>query len=79
MQTVETDEYSGTVKPVYKGHLKIDKIKILMTNGSLIKVKSIAECSHWMILCLENQFVVFCEWPFETGFTVHVYRYNDIL
>ena len=28
----------------------IDKTKILMTNGSLMKVKSIAECSHWSIL-----------------------------
>ena len=28
-----------------KGHSKIDKTKILMTNGSLMKVKSIAECS----------------------------------
>ena len=30
--------------------LKIDKTKILMTNGSLMKVKSIAECSPWSIL-----------------------------
>ena len=27
---------SGTVKPVLSGHSKIDKTKILMTNGSLI-------------------------------------------
>ena len=27
------------------GHSKIDKTKILMTNGSLMKVESIAECS----------------------------------
>ena len=27
------------------GHSKIDKIKIFMTNGSLMKVESIAECS----------------------------------
>ena len=32
-----------TVKPVLSGHLKIDKTKVLMTNGSLIQVKSIAE------------------------------------
>ena len=32
------------------GHLKIDKSKILMTNGRLVKVKSIAECSKWSIL-----------------------------
>ena len=30
-----------TVKPVLKGHSKIDKTKILMTNGSLMKVESI--------------------------------------
>ena len=29
---------------------RIDKAKILMTNGSLMKVKSIAECSPWSIL-----------------------------
>ena len=35
----------NTVKPVLSGHSKIDKTKILMTNGSLMKVESIAECS----------------------------------
>ena len=39
-----------TVKPVYNGHSKIDKTKILMKNGSLMKVESIAECSPWSIL-----------------------------
>ena len=39
-----------TVKPVWNGHSKIDKTKILMTNGSLMKVESIAECSPWSIL-----------------------------
>ena len=40
-----------TVKPVcVKRPLKIDKTKILMTNGSLMKVKSIAICSPWGIL-----------------------------
>ena len=34
------------VKPVLSGHLKRDKIKFLMENGSLIKVKGIAECSN---------------------------------
>ena len=32
----------GTVKPVLSGHSKIDKTKILIANGSLMKVKSIA-------------------------------------
>ena len=40
----------GTVKPILSSHSKIDKMKILMTNGSLMKVESIAECSPWSIL-----------------------------
>ena len=39
-----------TVKPALNGHSKVDKAKILMTNGSLMKVESIAECSPWSIL-----------------------------
>ena len=35
----------ATVKPVLSGHSQIDKTKILMSNRSLMKVKSIAECS----------------------------------
>ena len=38
------------VKHVLSGHLKIDKTKVLVENGSLMKVKSIAECSPWSIL-----------------------------
>ena len=34
-----------TVQPVLSGHSKMDKIKVLKTNGSLMKVISIAECS----------------------------------
>ena len=44
----QTDIY--TVKPVLSGHSKKDKTMILMTNGSLMKVESIAECSPWSIL-----------------------------
>ena len=36
--------FQCTVKPVLSGHFKIDKTKVLMENGSLMKVKSIAEC-----------------------------------
>ena len=39
----------NTVKPVLSSHSKIDKTKVLKTNGSLMKVESIAECS-WSIL-----------------------------
>ena len=43
--------YADTVKVVFSDHSKIDIIKILMENGSLKKVKSIAECSkHSAIL-----------------------------
>ena len=39
------DSTGYTVRPVLHGHSKIDKTKILKTNGSLMKVESIAECS----------------------------------
>ena len=39
-------ELGYSVKTVLGSHLKIDKTKVLKTNGSLMKVKSIAECSH---------------------------------
>ena len=45
-----TPEPLITVKPFLSGHSKIDKAKILMTNGSLMKVESIAECYPWSIL-----------------------------
>ena len=34
-----------TIKPVLSGHSKIDKTKILLTNGILMQVERIAECS----------------------------------
>ena len=40
----------ATVKPVKASTQKKDKTNILMTDGSLMKVKSIAECSPWSIL-----------------------------
>ena len=59
----------NTVKPVLSGHSKIDKTKVLKTNGSLMKVEIIAECSlgafcntfdlHWAMIGLETQFLVF--------------------
>ena len=54
------------VRPVLSGHSQIGKIKVLKTNGSLMKVESIAECSlgafcnnfdvHYAVISLENQF-----------------------
>ena len=40
----------STVKPVLSGHSKLDKTKIFMINGCLMKVEGIAECSPWSIL-----------------------------
>ena len=40
-------KYSNTV---LSGHSLIGKTKVLKTNGSLLKVESIAECSPWSIL-----------------------------
>ena len=34
-----------TLKPVLSGHSKLDITKALKTNGTLMKVESIAECS----------------------------------
>ena len=44
------EKYKLYSKTCVKRPLKIHKTKILMTNGSLIKVESIAECSPWSIL-----------------------------
>ena len=44
-QAFKFSQHSHTVKPVLSGHSKIDKTKVLKTNGSLMKVESIAECS----------------------------------
>ena len=75
-QTIK-DLGADTVKPVLSGHSKIDKTNIFKTNGSLIKVESIAKCSkrafcntfdlHLAIISLKNQFLVFFfEWPLKT-------------
>ena len=40
----------NTVKPVLSGHSKMVKTKVLLVNGSLMKVESIVECSPWSIL-----------------------------
>ena len=70
-------EKQHTVKPVLSGHSKIDKTKVLMTNGSLMKVESAAECEHSVILstCIKLTFFIKTyswssfEWPLKTGFT----------
>ena len=53
---------ANTVKPVLSGHSKIDKTKIAMTNGSLMKGESIAECplkhSAILLTCIKQKFVL---------------------
>ena len=44
------EKMSPTVKPVLRGHSKIHQTKILMINGILMKVRSIAKYSNWSIL-----------------------------
>ena len=34
----------NSVKPVLSGHSKIDKTKVLKTDGSLMQIESIGEC-----------------------------------
>ena len=45
ISAIITHFVDSTVKPVLSGYSKIDKTKVLKTNGSLMKVESIAECS----------------------------------
>ena len=42
---LDPNHLKTTVKPVLSGHSKIDKTKVLIAIGSLMKVESIAECS----------------------------------
>ena len=42
----------NTVKPILSSHSKIDKTKVFMANGSLMKVNSIAECSEHSAILL---------------------------
>ena len=37
--------FDCTVKPVLSGHSKLDKTNVLKTDGGLMQVGSIAECS----------------------------------
>ena len=45
MLGLQMTKKTSSVKPVLSGHSKIDKTKILMTHGGIMKVESIAGCS----------------------------------
>ena len=45
LENIETVSLKYTVKAVLSVHSKIDKTKVLKTNGSLMKVECIAKCS----------------------------------
>ena len=63
---VYLDLLKASVKPALRGHSKKDKTNVLKTNGTLMKVECIAECSfgafcntfdlHSAIIGLEKQF-----------------------
>ena len=65
----------STVKPVYNCHSKINKTKVLMTTGSLMKIEIIDEWSilqyFWPALSdnwsWKPFFLSFLEWLFYTG------------
>ena len=70
-------------KTCLKRPFKIGKTEILMTNDSLMKVKSIAECSPWSILqyfwpalsdnrSWKPHFGLLFEWPLKTSFSVQL-------
>ena len=68
-------DFKQTSKTCVKRPLKIDISKVLMENGSLMEVESIAECSPWWpalsdIRYWKPIFGVLFEWPLKTGFTV---------
>ena len=65
-----TCSYKHALSTVLSGHSKIDKI--FKTNGSLMKVESIAECSlgNKQYSVLKTIFGLLFEWPLKTGFTV---------
>ena len=45
----------GTVKLVLSDHSKINKTKILISDGSLMQVKGIAECSVILLTCIKGK------------------------
>ena len=50
LQRIRLLEFTCTVEPVFSGHSKTGKTKVLKTDGSLIQAESIAECSPWSVL-----------------------------
>ena len=79
-------KFNFTVKPVLSGHSKIDKIKVLIANGSLMKVKIIGafcntfEHSAILLTCikrysfLKTNFWSIFEWPLKTDFAAYRYK-----
>ena len=58
--------------------LKRTEKMVFKTNYHLMQVKSIAECSAILLTCIKLPIVIkilvlsIFEWPFYTGFTVHL-------
>ena len=64
----------NTVKPVLSRHSNIDKTKILMINGSLMKGQKYCRMLPVLsnILSLKKHFLFIFEWLLKTGFTVFI-------
>ena len=56
LASLEARGFGSTVKPVLSGHSKIDKTKILMTNGTLMKVENTMYCRMLPIGAFCNTF-----------------------
>ena len=75
-----------TVKSVFSGHSKIDKMKVLKTGGSLMQVKVLqnAPLEHFAILLtcikrlpvLKTYFLSSFEWLIKKGLTVVVRHFH---
>ena len=50
IQICSNKHETSLVTPVLSDHSKTDKTRMLMTNCTLMKVETIAECSPWSIL-----------------------------
>ena len=71
------EKYSSySESTILKQPLKKDKTKILISNGSLMKVKRIAECSPWSILQYFLPALSY-DWPFLSGHLRQVLLYNQ--
>ena len=67
----------NTVKPVFSSHSKVDKTKILLKNGSLMKVKMVCD-NHVYHQCWVDVLVHLCLWYcYSQKQAMGNYKYNS--